>query len=154
MPIAVWSPVIFACAAAPSPWRRFPRAGLLLAWLAVGSTLASVTNSNYSFSLTGVVWGWFLRLAVPLWLGACVVAIASLVLAARVGTRARAAAVAASGAMYLAWAIVTGMVIIDSGNRLLFKAVGVMMLASMLLALVVWVAHRRSLPARADVNVG
>ncbi len=145
LPVGLWSPVglVFAHARSRGVARRIAAAGLVLTWTSVFLTFVVVTNGN-TFTSPGL-WGWLARASLPVMLFtlACALsALASMTPAA--GPRAKRALTSGVAAMFTVAVVVSGMVIVDSGNRALFALLALLLAWAVVQAFVVLALRRRT----------
>ena len=143
MPLGLWSPVglVFAHAQAGEATRRLGSIGFALTGASLLVTLVVLTNG------TGYMWSVLSRASLPVML--LTLAVALWAMASMTPSGPRAAWLLKSGvaAMFSTTALATGMVLVDSGNRLLFGVLAILLAWAIVQVPVMAVLRRRAGPA-------
>ena len=147
-PVAFWSLVGLACARAARSgrgWTSGARVAAGATWLAATTTFVPILSTGDYFP-TGAFWQFLLRMTLPLWLLVIAVAYGAVASAVRGGDWTRRLGTAGTLMMGVVAVVITAMVIVDSGNRVLFAGVGVLLLAAIVIAMAMSVIQWRLRP--------
>ncbi len=144
VPVGLWSPVGLLCAHARARGTapRMASVGIILAWVSAFLTFVVITSGN-TFTSPGL-WNWLARASLPVMLFTLACALSVLASMIPAGPRAKRSLASGVVSLFAVAIVVTGMVIVDSGNRVLFGLLALLLAWAVMQAFLVLILTRRA----------